>query len=176
MSSDTASGPTSNGPGPNLERAVPSDDKRRADTLLRLFTAGRENSGATVMFHAAVAARQGLNPTETKALDFLERHGPLTAKELAELTRLAPASVTGLVDRLEAKGIVRRVKHPTDKRRVLVELNREKLAELFGFFEDYAVEIAKKCEGFTTEELETVIRFLDVMTEHQREAAERLAE
>ncbi|MDT7841133.1 MarR family winged helix-turn-helix transcriptional regulator [Streptomyces justiciae] len=171
MSSDTASGPV-----PNLEGVVPADDKQRADTLLRLFTAGRENSGATVMFHTAVAARQGLNPTETKALDFLERHGPLTAKELAELTRLAPASVTGLVDRLVAKDVVRRVKHPTDKRRVLVELNREKIAELFGFFEDYAREVTKRCEVFTTEELETVIRFLEVMTEHQREAAARLAE
>ncbi|GAA3791307.1 MarR family transcriptional regulator [Streptomyces coacervatus] len=159
---------------PNLEAAVPWDDKRRAETLLRLFAVGRENSGSTVMFHSAVAAKQGLNPTEEKALDLLERHGPLTAKDLAERTGLAPASVTGLVDRLAGKGFVRRVKHPTDKRRVLVELNREKIAHLFAFFEEWAREIAAACEEFSTDELDTVIRFLQVMTEEQRKAAARL--
>jgi len=161
---------------PNLEAAVPTDDKRRAETLLRLFAVGRENSGATVMFHSAVSAKQGLIPSEEKALDLLERHGPLTAKELAEHTGLAPASVTGLVDRLEAKQFVRRVKHPTDKRRVLVELNREKVADLFAFFEEWARDIAAACEEFSTEELDTVIRFLQVMTEEQRKAAARLTD
>ncbi|KUM76604.1 MULTISPECIES: MarR family winged helix-turn-helix transcriptional regulator [Streptomyces] len=161
---------------PDLTQAVPADDERRAAVLLRLFEAGREQSGATVMFHTAVAAKRGLNPTETKALDLLERHGPLTAKELAASTRLAPASVTGLVDRLEAKGLVRRVAHPTDKRRVLIEPDRDNLAELFAFFEEYARDIAAACEPFTTDELETVIRFLDVMTDQQRQAAARLAD
>jgi len=162
------------GPVPNLETVVPADDKRRAETLLRLMAVGREHSGVTVMFHSAVAAKQGLNPSEEKTLDLLERQGPLTAKDLAELTGLAPASVTGMVDRLEAKGFVRRLKHPTDKRRVLVELNREKIAELFVFFEDWARDIVKACEEFSTEELETVIRFLQVMSEQQRMAAVRI--
>jgi DNA-binding MarR family transcriptional regulator len=129
----------------------------------------------TVMFHSAVAAKQGLNTTEEKALDLLERYGPLTAKELAERTGLAPASVTGLVDRLEAKGCARRVKHPTDKRRVVVELNREKIAHLFAFFQDWARDIVQACEEFTTDELDLVIRFLQVMTEEQRKAADRLS-
>jgi DNA-binding MarR family transcriptional regulator len=163
------------GPVPDLEKAVPTDDERRADTLLRLMAVGREHSGATVMFHSKVAAKQGLNPTEEKALDLLERQGPLTAKDLAELTGLAPASVTGLVDRLESKGFVHRVKHPTDKRRVLVELNREKIAQLFAFFEEWARDVVKACEEFDTNELETVIRFLAVMTEEQRRAADRLS-
>ncbi|MEV6943707.1 MarR family transcriptional regulator [Streptomyces sp. NPDC051172] len=122
-----------------------------------------------------MSARQGLIPSEEKALDLLERHGPLTAKDLAERTGLAPASVTGLVDRLEAKEFVRRVKHPTDKRRVLVELNREKIAHLFAFFEEWARDIAAACEEFSTDELDTVIHFLQVMTQEQRKAAARLS-
>ncbi|MGW2614529.1 MarR family winged helix-turn-helix transcriptional regulator [Streptomyces sp. NPDC001500] len=116
----------------------------------------------------------GGNATEEKTLDFLQRRGPLTAKELAELTGLAPASVTGLVDRLAAKGFVRRVEHPTGKRRVLVELNEEKLAELAVFFEDWARDIVAACEEFDAAELETVNRFLTVMTEAQRKATARL--
>ncbi|MEV5547709.1 MarR family transcriptional regulator [Streptomyces sp. NPDC052309] len=151
-------------------------DGERAGVLRRLMAAGRANSAVTVMFHSAVAAKQGLNATEEKTLDYLERRGPLTAKDLAELTGLAPASVTGLVDRLEAKGFVRRVKHPTDKRRVLVELDQEKIAEFAVFFEDWARDVAAACEEFSTPELETVIRFLTVMTERQQRAAARLSE
>ncbi|MEW2045310.1 MarR family transcriptional regulator [Streptomyces sp. NBC_00377] len=151
-------------------------DARRAAALDRLMAVGREHSAVTVMFHSAIAAKQGLNATEEKTLDFLQRQGPLTAKDLAELTGLAPASVTGLVDRLEAKGFVHRVKHPTDKRRVLVELNEAKLGELAVFFEAWARDIVAACEQFGTQELETVNRFLAVMTEAQRGATARLAQ
>ncbi|MFE8943356.1 MarR family winged helix-turn-helix transcriptional regulator [Streptomyces sp. NPDC003233] len=150
------------------------DEAARSETLAQLMEVGRVHSGVTVMFHSAVAAKQGLNATEEKTLDLLQRHGPLTAKDLAELTGLAPASVTGLIDRLESKGFVHRVKHPTDKRRVLVELNQEKIAELAGFFEDWARDVVEACEEFSTDELRTVIRFLSVMSERQRTAAARL--
>ncbi|MFF9812822.1 MarR family winged helix-turn-helix transcriptional regulator [Streptomyces sp. NPDC014006] len=149
-------------------------DEKRAETLGRLMAVGREHSGVTVMFHSAIAAKQGLNATEEKTLDLLERHGPLTAKDLARLTGLAPASVTGLVDRLESKGFARRVKHPTDKRRVLVELDADRVGELAVFFEDWARDIVEACEEFSTEELDTVVRFLAVMAERQRAAAARL--
>ncbi|GGN69239.1 MarR family transcriptional regulator [Streptomyces albiflavescens] len=157
------------------DRVDGAADDRRAKALDRLMTVGREHSGVTVMFHSAVAAMQGLSATESKTLDLLQRFGPLTAKDLAERTGLAPASVTGLVDRLESKGFVRRVKHPTDKRRVVVELNQEKIAELAVFFDDWARDVVEACEEFSTEELETVNRFLSVMSERQRKAAARLS-
>ncbi|MFC3576277.1 MarR family winged helix-turn-helix transcriptional regulator [Streptomyces yaanensis] len=151
-------------------------DERRVRTLEQLMTVGRQHSAVTVMFHSAIAAKQGLSATEEKTLDFLERRGPLTAKDLAELTGLAPASVTGLIDRMENKGFVYRVKHPTDKRRVLVELNREKIGELAGFFDDWVRDVVEACQEFSTDELETVVRFLAVMSERQRKAAARLSE
>ncbi|MFI5682671.1 MarR family winged helix-turn-helix transcriptional regulator [Streptomyces sp. NPDC051636] len=149
-------------------------DAEREETLRRLMEVGRAHSAVTVMFHSAVAAKQGLNATEEKTLDYLQRKGPLTAKDLAGLTGLVPASVTGLLDRLEAKGFVRRVRHPTDKRRVLVELNEEKITELAAFFEDWARDVVEACEAFSTQELKTVIRFLGVMAERQQAAAARL--
>ena len=56
-----------------------SPNDRRAELLEQLALAGRVSSAATVMFHTAVAARQGLSASEEKALDLLERSGPLTA-------------------------------------------------------------------------------------------------
>ena len=160
----------------SAQAAEPAQDARRTKVLQRLMAVGREHSAATVMFHSAIAAKQGLNATEEKTLDLLERRGPLTAKDLAELTGLAPASVTGLVDRLVAKGFVRRVEHPTDKRRVLVELDEAKVAELAVFFEDWGRDIVEACEEFGTDELETVVRFLSVMSRRQQQATARLTD
>ncbi|MEV0409398.1 MarR family transcriptional regulator [Streptomyces sp. NPDC050448] len=151
-------------------------DPRRDAVLAELNRTGRETSAATVMFHEAAAAKQGLSATETKTLDLLQRRGPLTAKELSQHSGLAPASVTGLVDRLELKGYVRRLKHPTDKRRILVEALPERLSELRPVFEDWAREVAELCDEFTTAELETVIRFLQGSNARQLRAAARLSE
>ncbi|MFG2866355.1 MarR family transcriptional regulator [Streptomyces sp. NPDC048338] len=156
------------------ERPARDEGARRAEVIAALTAAGRDSSAASVAFHTAVAARQDLGATETKTLDLLERHGALTAKELAERSGLAPASVTGLVDRLERKGFVRRVKHPTDKRRVLVEPRPEKLAEIAPLFDDWAREVHELYEEFSTEELLVITRFLTGSTTRQRDATRRL--
>jgi DNA-binding MarR family transcriptional regulator len=101
---------------------------RRAELLRELEAAGRAQSAATVMYHSALAARRGLSATEEKAIDLLDRFGPLTAGELARHAGLAPASVTGLVDRLERKGFARRLPHPRDGRSILVEVDRQQQA------------------------------------------------
>ncbi|ROQ31711.1 DNA-binding MarR family transcriptional regulator [Streptomyces sp. PanSC19] len=162
--------------GRNGEQDRDGRDRERSAVVAALTAAGRDSSAASVAFHSAIAAQQDLGATETKTLDLLERHGPLTAKELAEHSGLAPASVTGLVDRLERKGFVRRVKHPTDKRRVLIEPRPEKLAELAPLFDDWAREVHELYEEFTTEELATITRFLTGATERQRAATKRLVE
>ncbi|MET9651893.1 MarR family transcriptional regulator [Streptomyces sp. NPDC006460] len=156
------------------ERPARDEESRRAEVIAALTAAGRDSSAASVAFHTAVAAQQDLGATETKTLDLLERHGALTAKELAEHSGLAPASVTGLVDRLERKGFVRRVKHPTDKRRVLVEPRPEKLAEIAPLFDDWAREVHELYEEFSTEELLVITRFLTGSTTRQRDATRRL--
>jgi hypothetical protein len=69
----------------------------RDELMGAMNVAWREIFAAAVMFHAAVAAKQGLTATEEKALDLLDRHGPLTAGGLGERAGLAPASVTGLL-------------------------------------------------------------------------------
>src|SRR5262249_15325884 len=72
-------------------RERPGRNAARRQLLDALFTAGRELSAAAVMFHTALAARQGLTATEEKALDLLDRYGPLTGRQLAERSGLAPA-------------------------------------------------------------------------------------
>jgi DNA-binding MarR family transcriptional regulator len=75
----------------------------------------------TVIFHGAVSASLGLNPTDLKCGAVLRETGPITAGELAKLTGLTTGAVTGVIDRLEKAGFVRRADDPNDRRRVVIE-------------------------------------------------------
>jgi DNA-binding MarR family transcriptional regulator len=150
---------------------------RRAELLEQLALAGRASSAATVMFHTAVAARQGLSASEEKALDLLERSGPLTAGELARQSGLAPASVTALINRLETKGFARRVQNPSDRRSVLVEVNAERVwATVAPLFADWVGSLQELYAGYTDEQLEVILHFLNEAARRQREATARLTE
>ena len=148
---------------------------RRAELLEQLETAGRASSVATVMFHTAVAARQGLSASEEKALDLLERSGPLTAGELARQSGLAPASVTGLINRLEQKGFARRIQHPSDRRSILVEADVERMyARVAPLFAEWARSLQELYAGYSDEQLEVILHFLTEAARRQQEATGHL--
>jgi DNA-binding MarR family transcriptional regulator len=138
--------------------------------LEELAVAGRENSDVVVMFHTAVAGRMGLGVTEEKTLGLLERLGPLTAGDIVAHTGLAPASVTGLIDRLQAKGFVRRVKAGPDRRRVTVEIDHAHIAGLAGLFEPLVAGLTEIYGGYSDDQLELILDFLRAATEVQRAA------
>lgn len=75
---------------------------------------------ATQRHDEAVGARWRLNASERLCLSFLMQ-GPQTASAIAAETRLTPAAVTALVDRLAERGFVRRRPDPGDRRKVMVE-------------------------------------------------------
>lgn len=127
------------------------------------------------MFHSSLAALQGLSATETKAIDVLDRQGPLTAGELAARTGLAPPSVTGLINRLERKGFARRIEDPKDRRRVRVEPCPAGMARLVPLFADLHTQINELYAEFTDEQLQTILRFMTEVTRRQRDATVRLA-
>jgi len=54
-------------------------------------------------------------------LTMLEANGPLSMSAVAESLDISVASATGVIDRMEARGLVKRRRHPEDRRVVLVE-------------------------------------------------------
>src|SRR3954454_453706 len=83
---------------------------------------GFRMSTATVLFHAAVADRLGVNATDVKCYSILRQTGPITAGELADRTSLTTGAITGVIDRLERAELVRRARDPHDRRRIVLEL------------------------------------------------------
>lgn len=89
----------------------------------------REMSTETILFHQAAADLLGLHITDHKCLDFVYRFGAMPAGRLAELTGLTTGAVTGIIDRLEEAGYVRRTNDAKDRRRTIVEPTRNKKLE-----------------------------------------------
>ncbi len=157
----------------NKQKGKVSD--RRRKLLDALSIAGRESSTATVMFHTAIAERAGLTATDAKTMDILARHGSLTAGELSEHTGLASASVTSLIDRLESRGIVRRVRDQADRRRVIVEPIHDAVEGDVSFFKAMQGEFEKLVADLSDKQLETVLELMRRMTEHTHALTAKLA-
>ncbi|MFF0744671.1 MarR family transcriptional regulator [Streptomyces sp. NPDC004111] len=81
---------------------------------------GAELSTAVVLYHEAVGRRLGLSAADQRALSLIGREGPLTAGALAQRIGVTSGAATGLIDRLEKAGHVRRDPDPADRRRILV--------------------------------------------------------
>ncbi len=65
---------------------------------------------------AAAVAELDLAPVQAKALHELNVEPPISMRELAERLKSDPSNVTGLIDRLEARGLVERRPDPSDRR------------------------------------------------------------
>jgi DNA-binding MarR family transcriptional regulator len=142
--------------------STPSDPSgsKRAQLREAVIAASRENSTTAVFFHTALAEQVGLGATEAKALFILGSRGPLTAGEIARETGLTTASVTNLLDRLESKGCVRRVRDTRDRRRVIVEPDESWLAALAGVFDTLREAVAPLLDAYTDEQLAAIADFL----------------
>ena len=87
------------------------------------FLLAMRRAGAIMQLLGQVSAdRMGINATDLNCLNIVALTGHMTAGELARQTGLSTASITGVLDRLEEGGFVRRVRDPHDRRRVIVEL------------------------------------------------------
>jgi DNA-binding MarR family transcriptional regulator len=99
---------------------------KREEIIQAIIEKRREMSTETIMFHQAVADILGLHITDHKCLDLIHHYGAVPAGRLAELTGLTTGAVTGIIDRLEEAGYVRRTDDPKDRRRIIVEPTKNK--------------------------------------------------
>lgn len=102
---------------------------KREEIIQAIIDRRREMSTETIMFHQAVADVLGLHITDHKCLDLIRHYGAMPAGRLAELTGLTTGAVTGIIDRLEKAGYVRRANDPKDRRRTIVEPTGNKKLE-----------------------------------------------
>ena len=74
--------------------------------------------------------RHGISMTQLHILHMLERHGQMPMSRLAEVLDVSVSNATGLVDRMEERGLIGRTRVPEDRRVVLVEISAAGLSML----------------------------------------------
>jgi DNA-binding MarR family transcriptional regulator len=101
---------------------------KRGKLEAELIDAVRASQNATQQLDESAHAALGVSATEGRCLDIVDRGGRVSAGQLASEAGLTTGAVTGILDRLEAKGYLRRIPDPDDRRRILVAVT-DKLLE-----------------------------------------------
>lgn len=138
---------------------MPDEDGLRGEigsAVLR-FIAG------VVLHNVTVAQRVGLGGSDLQFLTLLDIHGPLAPGRLAALTGLSTGTVTGVIDRLEKAGYVRRERDAADRRKVLVVPIPENLARLAEFYSEHGDHMAAVLATRNAVQLRAILDFLTDM-------------
>ncbi|HEX3081850.1 MAG TPA: MarR family transcriptional regulator [Candidatus Saccharimonadia bacterium] len=137
--------------------------KSRSELISELNLAVQRQGTLTVLFTHAIAQHIGLSASEFEFCDVLQSQGPTSAGQLAKLCGLSTGGVTGLVDRLEKAGLVRRVADPADRRRVVIEpLDRSDLsATVRKLYEPVAQAFDQLVAGYSDAELAIILGFIN---------------
>ncbi len=143
----------------------PTSDKVTADTATQLRDAIVRTSRR---LRQEAAAETGLAPSATAALATINRSGPLTPSELAEIERVKRPSMTRTLGCLEREGLIERTRDPADGRSSLVAISsagRDRMARLRRRKSAY---LARRLRKLDPEEVETLARAAELL-ERMRE-------
>lgn len=115
----------------------------------------------TLQMHETIARKLGFSATDHKYLSFFLVKDKLTAGELAELSGLTTGAVTGLIDRFEKKKLVKRQHDDSDRRKVFIIPNKEKILTLFEpFYKDFQNETETIISSFSEGEKKIINTYL----------------
>jgi hypothetical protein len=168
---------TDHGNGEHLGWAEPnpgvSAERRRLEGE---FLLAMRRAGSIMQLLGQVSAdRIGINATDLNCLNLVALTGHMTAGELAKQTGLSTASITGVLDRLEEGGFVRRVRDPHDRRRVIAELaDGPGLREVGPTFGPVVQAWRATAAGYSDDELRLLLEFQGKVEEIMREQLARL--
>jgi DNA-binding MarR family transcriptional regulator len=105
-------------------------------------------------------AHLDLRDVDFDCLNLISRHGPLSPSALSQLAGLHPATMTGILDRLERGGWVARERDPADRRAVLVRALRDRSADLLRLYSGMSTSMNKLLAGYDNTELQLLADFL----------------
>jgi DNA-binding MarR family transcriptional regulator len=148
--------------------------RRRRRSITDVKEALRELNSQLSLLNHHVGDRLGLKDVDLECLDVVARHGPLSPSALARRAGLHPATITGILDRLERAGWVARDRDPSDRRAVLIRPLRDRSAEVFRLYAGMNRSMDELCEGYSDEALELLAGFLRRTTDAGKAATDAL--
>jgi len=127
------------------------------------------------LLNQQVGGHLDLRPGDLYCLDLIDAQGPLSPTALARMAGLHPATMTGVLDRLERGHWIARERDPADRRGVLLRVLRERGAEILRLYAGMNDALARICADYTPAELELIAGFLARTTQAAQTATTDLA-
>jgi DNA-binding MarR family transcriptional regulator len=152
------------------------DVRRRRRLTAEIKDSLRALSNQLSLLNHQVGAQLDLKDVDIDCLELITRHGPMSPTALSRRTGLHPATITGILDRLQRGGWVTRERDPaaTDRRAVTVRALRDRNKEMFQLYSGMNGTMDKICSGYAETELELLAEFLRSTTEAGRDATTEL--
>ena len=149
--------------------AAGSRERRR--TMNQITDTIREMGVVMTVLNLRAGEQVGLRDVEMKALDVLMRDGGMSAKALGQRLGMHPATMTGILDKLEKAGWVTRERDPDDRRVVLIKPVRERVGEIVRLFAGMNNLATEMLDRYDTPQLETIADFLTSVVAMAKDAS-----
>lgn len=121
----------------------------------------RRMIASAVLFSHQVAEKLKLGASDAQFMTLLDVHGPLTPGQFADMTGLKTGTVTGVLDRLENAGLVRRERDSGDRRKVIVSLNADEgRTRVDPHYQQQADRMLGLLRGYDDEQLAVIADFM----------------
>jgi DNA-binding MarR family transcriptional regulator len=160
----------------SISSAGPDAARRRRRLNREIKEALRDLSIQLALLNHRIGGHVELKGTDLECLDLISRHGPVSPSALARRAGLHPATMTGILDRLERGGWIARDRDPADRRGVVVRANPGRGAEIFRLYAGMNTAMDQICAGYADDDLDLLAGFLRRTAEAGQAAAAKLAD
>jgi DNA-binding MarR family transcriptional regulator len=147
----------------------------RQGLTLAIRVALRDLGAQLALLNLRVGDKLDLRAGDLQCLELVERLGPVSPARLARQTAIHPATLTGVIDRLERGGWVMRDRDPADRRSVVIRVVRDRRSEVSRHYAGMQGRLTDICAGLDEEELAAVAGFLRSAVKAGRDATDELA-
>jgi DNA-binding MarR family transcriptional regulator len=159
-----------------MSHVTPGDRRARRQATTQVKDALRDLHNQLSTLNRQVGVQLAIKDTDMDCLDLINRHGPLSPGALARQAGLHPATMTGILDRLERAGWVARERDPADRRAVTVRALPDRGKEVYQLFAGMNSALDSICADYDEQQLRLLVDFLRKAADAGLTAARTLAD
>ena len=148
--------------------------RRRQRSSAQVRESLRELRIQLSLLNYRIGSQLDLKDVDLDCLDILDVYGPLSPSALARRAGLHPATMTGVLDRLERGGWIARDRDASDRRAVVVRILSDRYAELMRFYSPMNRSMNKILAKYSDSELEAIADFMGRTVDAGRSATDEL--
>jgi len=134
---------------------------KRSELIAAIGKATQLYQDATDAFDDAACEALGLNRTDLKCASVIAQREPVPVGEIGKLAGLTRGAMTTAIDRIERAGYARRLRHPSDRRGVLVELTAKGRRAIDAIWGEYVRTAEAFFSSYSAQKLKKILRYLE---------------